>query len=755
MFNFKHVIMSIMESNERIKNEKNISRLEKIISMNLKYKYNTSKPNYICSLDIFNTENLIYNKRSHLVELFKDYMLWNYIDEFLRRFYKTKESEERISTLYLYYKKYLSFFCKPIFTNFIYNDILLNGEEKKAKLFYNNYYANKKKEREDINKDNGILNIEDSYSKNNNDSRNNSNEKYMIFNESIRNKIENKYKNNFNFNISFKLSESSIKYRDENSSKIFSNENSLISIIDGISLPNKNKKKYKVQETYIINTNRILSQNNNNNYKNNQLNNVKLVKPKNQNQNKYHNSITNITTRRDKIIINNDLTIRPLKEKQKLILPSYTDKYQANLKKNRKSQINYNANNYFDISSNVKIKKKNDKNSDNTNNLNILNNMDTIDINKINSNHNPQKSRNKIRKTNSCDNKNDMKKNQSSIIMDKKLTDVDYDHENILKVLNFIRNDKYKNNKKDLLNKEQNLKIKEYSGENMNQRIYSLKGALNSNENIYKKKSFTGNIVEKEILSKKTFQRHITSSDNEITNRTPNNKMINTPSNNNINYFENNNTKISYKEITSRISHFNKNIPKHNFYKYNYNCSNENTKSSIKHYNNSQGHFISPSSRVTRTKKAEEDSLRYTKTKRYMNNQKYNNNKKIYSYYSQEKQPSYINNKNIISSKNIKIPSYNNSIKPLYNSCLKKISNLDKYNEYQITPKKKSIYPMTHKDGKIHKNKKRNKKKNYSVEGDNVSNEVNSIDNIYKKYNICKINFDKYMANKKKENLKI
>lgn len=35
MFNFKHVILSIMESNERIKNEKNINRLEK----NNKYEF--------------------------------------------------------------------------------------------------------------------------------------------------------------------------------------------------------------------------------------------------------------------------------------------------------------------------------------------------------------------------------------------------------------------------------------------------------------------------------------------------------------------------------------------------------------------------------------------------------------------------------------------------------------------------------------------------------------------------------------------
>ena len=752
MFNFKHVILSIMESNERIKNEKNIKRLEKIINMNLKYKYNTSNPNFLCSLDIFNTENLIYNKRSHLVELFKDYMLWNYIDEFLRRFYKTKESEERISTLYLYYKQYLSFFCKPIFTNFKYNDILLNGEEKKAKLFYNNYYINKNKQREDNNKDNGILNIEDSNSINNNISRNSSREKYMIFNESIRKRIENNYINNFNFNISFKLSESSIKLRDENSSRINSNDNSLISIIDGITLPNKNKKKYKIQETYFINSNNILKSNNNN--KNIQLNNVKLIKPKNQNKNhnKHHNSITNITTRREKNSNNNDLTLRPIKKKQKLILPSYTDKYQVNLKRSRKSQNNINVSKNFEINSNENIKKKNSKNIDNINNFNNL------DINKISENHNPQKTRNKIRKTNSCDNKNDIKKNKSPISIDKKLTEFDYDHEGILKMLNLIKNDKKKNNKKNLLTKQKNLNNKEYSGENMNERIYNLKGKLKSNENINKKKSFNDNILDKEILNRKTFQRHITSSDNEITKITSNNKMNNNPSKNNINSSENNSTKFIYKEATSRISQFNKNIPKNNFYKYNYNCSNENTKNSIKHYNNYQEHFLLSSIRATRTKRGEEDSLRHIRTKKSMDNKQYNNNNKIYSYYSKEKQQSYINNKNNISSRNAKISSYNNLIKPTNNSSLKNIPNLNKYNEYQIKLNKNSKYPMISMDEKIHKNKKRNKRKNHSVEGHNASNEANSIDNIdniYKKYNISKINFDKYMANKKKENLKI
>jgi hypothetical protein len=376
-------------------------------------------------------------------------------------------------------------------------------------------------------------------------------------------------------------------------------------------------------------------------------------------------------------------------------------------------------------------------------------------MNKISKNHNPQKTRNKIRKTNSCDNKNDIKKNKSPKSIDEKLTDFDYDHENILKMLNLIRKDKNKNNQKDLLTKEKNLNNKEYSGENINERIYNLKGKLNSNENFNKKKSFDDNILEKEILNRKTFRRHITSTDNEITKRVTNNKMNNNPSKNNINSSENNGTKFIYKEVTSKISQFNKNIPKNNFYKYNYNCSNENTKNSIKHYNNSQEHFLLSSIRATGTKIGEEDSLKHTRTKKSMDNKKYNHNKKIYSYYFQEKQPSYIiNNKNNISSRNEKISSYNNLIKQTNISSLKKISNSDRYYEYQIKLKKNSKYPMTSMDDKIHKNKKRNKKKNYSVERHNASNEANStdnIDNIYKKYNISKINFDKYMANKKKK----
>jgi hypothetical protein len=46
-------------------------------------------------------EALIFNKNAHLVALFKDYMIIDYIDEFLKRFYLRNESLERILCLIL------------------------------------------------------------------------------------------------------------------------------------------------------------------------------------------------------------------------------------------------------------------------------------------------------------------------------------------------------------------------------------------------------------------------------------------------------------------------------------------------------------------------------------------------------------------------------------------------------------------------------------------------------------------------------
>jgi hypothetical protein len=104
-------------------------------------KYHSSKTDYEVGL----IENLIYNKNCHIVSTFKEFMILDYTDEFLRRWYTRVESKERIPKFANYYKNYLKFFCNPIFRSLKVNGIVQLYGDNKAELYYNRNYAKKKK----------------------------------------------------------------------------------------------------------------------------------------------------------------------------------------------------------------------------------------------------------------------------------------------------------------------------------------------------------------------------------------------------------------------------------------------------------------------------------------------------------------------------------------------------------------------------------------------------------------------------------
>ena len=106
----------------------------------LKYGKKT-KQNY----QKFIITNLINSKNCRLVALLKDRMILDFIDEFLKRYYKKKESKNQIPKLVIYYKNYLRFFCKPIFRNFSLNNIIQHNGEKLAEIYYNNNYGKNSK----------------------------------------------------------------------------------------------------------------------------------------------------------------------------------------------------------------------------------------------------------------------------------------------------------------------------------------------------------------------------------------------------------------------------------------------------------------------------------------------------------------------------------------------------------------------------------------------------------------------------------
>ena len=101
-----------------------------------KYNYTSDKYNLLC------VNYLLNNSYCHLVSEFKEKMISDYIIEFLRRQYTTKEAKERIPKFYLYYKHYSIFFGQPFFKNFIFNKLIQKNGEKKARIYYKNHYQN-------------------------------------------------------------------------------------------------------------------------------------------------------------------------------------------------------------------------------------------------------------------------------------------------------------------------------------------------------------------------------------------------------------------------------------------------------------------------------------------------------------------------------------------------------------------------------------------------------------------------------------
>ena len=118
-------------------------------SLYFKYGMNT-KLNYEK-----NTITKIFsNKNCHIVSLLKDSMIYDFIDEFLKKYFKRKEIKFHIPKYVNYYKNYLRFFCKPTFRHFSLNNIIQSNGEKLAEIYYQkNYGNNKKHSKKDIPKE--------------------------------------------------------------------------------------------------------------------------------------------------------------------------------------------------------------------------------------------------------------------------------------------------------------------------------------------------------------------------------------------------------------------------------------------------------------------------------------------------------------------------------------------------------------------------------------------------------------------------
>ena len=113
-----------------------------LIKKNL-LKYKTNKNEY----NKFIINNLVNKKVNKKLLYLNEYSI-NSKNEFLKKFFNYKEINNKLPKYINYYKNYIKFFCQPFFLNFNLNKIITNYGEKKAEIYYNNNYGNKKNKKE-------------------------------------------------------------------------------------------------------------------------------------------------------------------------------------------------------------------------------------------------------------------------------------------------------------------------------------------------------------------------------------------------------------------------------------------------------------------------------------------------------------------------------------------------------------------------------------------------------------------------------
>ena len=306
----------------KLNKEINIAKISSKIKEKISYlipRKNLEKYNSTPNLkNIMLINDLIESKETHFIATFKDFLISDFHEEFLRRYFLFHETKEILPKFYQYYKNYLNFFCKGIFCDFYLNEVMQEYGECQAEFYYNKNYGhkerNKKKEKKDLNE---LEHNHNELSESENNSNNNNINIRSIFSKSIKysidiiqnSKINENQKDLSNIKPLNYTKENSITLPDDSSvsyNDIITNQNSLRFIINMIKNKNELNKKIKNKKSEIIsnkNRNKINNENNinyliNNNYKKIMNNNNKNVLNKKETQTlSKTNSNANIKTK--------------------------------------------------------------------------------------------------------------------------------------------------------------------------------------------------------------------------------------------------------------------------------------------------------------------------------------------------------------------------------------------------------------------------------------------------------------------------
>ena len=277
----QNITYLLLSNNATIKKDKNslyLLQYQKYFMKKLVIKYNVLPNEY----NLMKLENFIEAKYCHSLARFKELLLFNYDEEFLKRFYSRKEALKKIPLFSEFYKSYLKFFCFPTLAELKLNELIEDMVENKAKAFYNENYSNEKdksdkkinvviftnKIRKDISRRNSLNNLTKTTIKNK--SVTNKSSRSIITIERIYNEL-NRQKINQKINLNSKSEDKILKINFNNNNSHINSGKKIIETIVSKNSVILNKIDYN------SNNNNTIKTNNNDIHKHSQRN----SKPKN------------------------------------------------------------------------------------------------------------------------------------------------------------------------------------------------------------------------------------------------------------------------------------------------------------------------------------------------------------------------------------------------------------------------------------------------------------------------------------------
>ena len=478
--------------------------LYKITFKNLK-KYTTTKRTY----NKFIINSMIFDRRIHKVAVFKNNLLWDESSEFLKRFYKKKETKERIPKISEYYEKYTLF--PPVYFGLEGLIVIIMNKWTKKKKNYLEYVEDHEEDKKKIKTKESFEPLINSSSLNNITS---SNKSFISKNTLELTKFENE-------------SKKSLMNKNKNDNKNKNHANNGKNKIDNLSfsdIMDDLSSNYSV----IINTDRI-------NYDNKDIHNLKeqqkIKKLSNKDIDKTRNlfylnkKTLNISNNNNKTNFN--ITAKKLNVKNAEYSPRKYVKISLNKKNNKLNIKNNNPNIIFRNNNNfnmpipsVKKYQKRFMNTENIKKINLINkniSKGTIRVNTI-SNY-IQNNKNKVGNENNNILQNNDKEHSASL---KKYNNFNYAKNNTnynlvlsyknhyissnnhVKEINSSEKNKIIKNKNNILKKKNFIQIKKEPFLSINN--------LNNSLNKYKQSTFRNQISNynytQEMISNPNISKH-------------------------------------------------------------------------------------------------------------------------------------------------------------------------------------------------------------------------------------------------------